>query len=344
MRERIRYFDVLRIICFAAVLYYHMIVQLYLSDYYPVEAVSPLFSNANMGLGSLAVGIFFMLSGAGLMTSTKDSINLKSFYVKRLARLLVPFYVVVAGFLAYLGLIAHDLGSVFTPGVPKWRIIFNLLGMDTWLNSCGIATYNTTIGEWFLGCLIVLYILFPLFRFLLLKNKWIFLGVSTLIYVLSALFYPFKLSMDLCIIFKAYEFILGMYLGLFWKKISPKVLFITVPVMLFNAFFPFHVQMPYVFNITALSLSIFMTVSLLEPKLQKIGGKTLALISGLTYPIFLTHHQVIYRMTPGMRPYLSTPVTFVVMYLLELVVIIILAVIVNFISSRLLKLLSSLGN
>ncbi|MCQ2516676.1 MAG: acyltransferase family protein [Saccharofermentans sp.] len=343
MRDRIKYFDVLRIACFAAVLFYHAIIQLYLSDYYPIEVVSPLYSNANIGLGPLAVGIFFMLSGAGLMISTHDKLEIKSFYIKRLLRLLIPFYVTCILYIAYCGLIAHDLDKIFRPDIPKWRIIFNFLGMDEWISAHGITTFDTTIGEWFLGCLIVLYVLFPIFRFLLLKNKWMFLGITTLAYILLAIFYPFSISPDLSIIFKGYEFILGMYLGLFWDKIPTKILYATIPLLIIGTFLPVSIPIPYVFKITILALSVFISISFLEPHMKKIGGKTLTLISGLTYPIFLTHHQVIYRMTPGLRPYMSSPFTFVIMFVLELIVIVILALIVNFISSKLFKLLSSLN-
>ena len=167
--KRIKYFDLLRIVCFSFIIFYHMMVQLQINGIYPSEKVSPYFSNANMHIATLAVAVFFMLSGAGLAYTTKENFELKKFYQKRFIRLLIPFYIVIVIYAIVLAIIDPYFKVNHLVGVPKWRIIFTVLGIDEWVSMHNIATFSLGIGEWFLGALIILYVLFPVFRFLMLK-------------------------------------------------------------------------------------------------------------------------------------------------------------------------------
>ena len=47
-------------------------------------------------------------------------------------------------------------------GIPKWKLVFSVLGLDGYLLPLGANFYK--IGEWFLGCLLLIYLLFPLLR------------------------------------------------------------------------------------------------------------------------------------------------------------------------------------
>ena len=61
MKQRIRYFDLLRVVSFLSIIYYHMIVQMHLDGYWDVYFVVPLFANKNMHVATLAVAVFLLL-------------------------------------------------------------------------------------------------------------------------------------------------------------------------------------------------------------------------------------------------------------------------------------------
>lgn len=334
--NRIKYFDLLRIFSFATVIYCHMLMQLNLSGIWPASLTYPMMANDNMHIGMVVVGIFFMLSGASLMLSTNNKFEVKNFYKKRLFHLLIPFYVVEVLIFLYRTFIAHDIGLTFNSSVPAWRFIFTIFGMDEWVISLGLRTYTMGIGEWFLGCLVVLYILFPLFRFFMKKNRFAFMGVMTVIYVLLVIFYPFKTEVHLSIFFKGYEFIIGMFLMTF-KKFDWKCLLVAIPVILAFIFCPFVIPVKKAFEITILCTSVFIAVSFIEPYLTRFSWKKVTLISNFTYPVYLVHHQVIYIMTPVLKPYVGSRKSIILMFALEMLVIIAIALFVDFASKKITK-------
>ncbi|MBP5224783.1 MAG: acyltransferase family protein, partial [Lachnospiraceae bacterium] len=123
--------------------------------------VLPRFFTDESGLAchpvAVAVSLFFMVSGASLMLSARDESAL-SFWKRHFKALLLPFYIVfVLGFLGTL---------LFFPeryaGVSAWTIVLSAIGMDGYLLEV-IPNFYVT-GEWFLGCLILLYLCFPLLK------------------------------------------------------------------------------------------------------------------------------------------------------------------------------------
>ena len=187
--KRIRYFDLLRCVSFCFIIFYHMVIQLHLSEICSLESITSLFSNSNMHIATLGVAVFFMLSGASLVYTTKNDFDLKKYYKKRCLRILIPFYLTYFVYLLAKIVVHHSLQGIFPEKIPTWRAFFTILGMDGWVSMHGIATFSLGIGEWFLGCLIVLYLVFPLLRSLMEKNAKLFFVCATCIYVLTAFFY-----------------------------------------------------------------------------------------------------------------------------------------------------------
>ena len=336
--NRVKYYDLLRIGCFSIVIICHLLMQLFLDGIWPKEMVMPLYTYTNINIGAVAVGIFFMLSGAGLMLSTKKDFKVFAFYKKRLVRLLIPFYVTYILVLLYRLIVLKDLYTTYSEGVGGWRIIFTFFGMDEWLLSQGVRTYSLGIGEWFLGCLIILYLLFPLFKFLLERYRWVFMAILTVGYILLAIFYPFETPEHMSIFFKGYEFILGMFIATA-KKIDKKWLIITIPTLLVLMFWPTVIPISNAFKITIMCVIVFVSLSFIEPLLtDKKWTKVLA-ISNFTYPVFLIHHQVIYKMTPVLKPYVGSRTSILLMFLAEIAVIIILAFLIDILSKQLDKLI-----
>ena len=124
--KRIRYFDLLRVICFSIVVFYHMMIQLYFNGMFAMDAIEPFFVTANINTGVVAVTLFFMLSGASLVISTKDSVDWKQFYIKRFIRLLFPFYFVNICWFIVRAIRAKSIFALIE-GIAPWKILLGVL-------------------------------------------------------------------------------------------------------------------------------------------------------------------------------------------------------------------------
>ena len=210
-KSRCSCLDYLRFLSFGCIIFYHMVVQLWMDGIRDGMEVLPYFSNANIHIATLGVNLFFMISGAGLMLSGRKSFSLSAYYKKRFTRILVPFYVV--WFLYFLVKLIFDR-PVFPSGIPAWRIVFTVLGMDEYWRMAGIETFSLGIGEWFLGCIILMFLIFPLLRKIMLAHPWIVLGAATVYYILMVWYYPFtEIPVHQNFLVKIYTFLIGMFLG-----------------------------------------------------------------------------------------------------------------------------------
>ena len=328
--RRIRYFDVLRVVCFCFIIFYHMIVILQTNAILTSPYVTGLYSNANLHIATLAVAVFFMLSGASLMVSGKKEkeFDIKKFYKKRLLRLLVPFYLTYAIFFAAVKVVGFHM---FEPDTPKWRFLFTLFGIDGWMSIYGIDTFYLSIGEWFLGCIIVLYLLFPLLRWLLIKYKVPFLIAATVVYFIVSLTYDQNSLVPVheSIVIKGYEFILGMVLGTDWEKINRKWAGITIPLLLVFLLCPVEIPLNPAVKITVIALAFFMTFSFLEPFFKGKNLKVINTFSSYSYDVFLVHHFIMSGFAQVFASYAVTPLRIAVLCLAELAVIVVFAVFIH---------------
>jgi len=66
----------------------------------------------------------------------------------------------------------------FTPfhGIPRWKLLFSLIACDGWLGFLG--PNFCVIGEWFLGCILVIYACYPIIRRLIEKRPIVVLAVQ----------------------------------------------------------------------------------------------------------------------------------------------------------------------
>ncbi len=71
----------------------------------------------------------------------------------------------------------------------------------------------------FLGCIIILYILFPVLRYFMKRWKWATITAFTLLYIYIVFDYHYTVPVHLNLFVKLYEFVLGM----FFMEISEKI-------------------------------------------------------------------------------------------------------------------------
>lgn len=337
--KKIRYYDLLRIISFCFIIFYHMMIQLQISGIYPPEKVSRFFMNDNMHIATLAVAVFFMLSGACLAYTTKDNFSIKEFYKKRFLKTLIPFYMVSLAYYVFKAISYHSLVNMYANKIPAWRIIYTLLGLDGWIDMHYIPTFTLGVGEWFLGALLILYLVFPLLRYLMTKYKVLFLCIATCIYIYVAYNYTSVVPIHMNLILKGYEFILGMYLGSYLNSVHSKWMVLSVPVVVFFFTSNTALNCNTALKITILALAFFISFSYLENILCKWKLKGLDLLSGLSYELFLVHHIVIYEITPRTSEYVTSKLSVLVLFIVQLLLMVILALLLKWISSKLIQLI-----
>lgn len=332
--------DVIRFISMAAIVYYHLIITLYLSGIRQLESVHHLYENNNIHVATVGVGLFFMISGAGLMLSTKDAehLDLKEYYRKRFFKILVPFYLVyLLWLLAFMILTGEGLSAIYTSGANPFMFIFTLLGMDAYLSSFGIATFSLGIGEWFLGALVIMYLVFPFLRWALKKNKWISLIAATVYFIIIVVIYPifpFAKTVPgfvnaLC---KIYEFFLGMFLITEIDRIKRWIcLVVSVPVIGFFLIYPNPLPINQNVMILIQNLMFFLFFVGLEGLFNKIPHviKVITFLCGFTYEFYLIHHVVIEYMTLQHIGVPFSNLDILVLFMEELLVITICTIVVK---------------
>lgn len=329
--KRYNFLDAIRIIAFAMIIFYHMVIQLALDGFCSLDAISPFYSNANIQFANIGVTLFFMISGAGLMLSSRENFNLKDYYKKRFLKILVPFYLVYIVYLIYLK-ISCDFNAVFVPGIPLWRIIFTVLGMDEYIYaSTGLLTFSIGIGEWFLGCIILMYLLFPLVRKCMLKNKHLTLLLATIIYIFTVVTYNSDIPSTINFILKFYEFILGMYLILTIEKLPKWSQGILLPIIILYICWPTTFPIFLSFSIAILGVTLFLFFRNLEdiftrtPKLIHV----IKTCCSYSFEVYLIHHVIIRKFSAILSPRIVTIWGVLFLFFLEIVAMLIGSIIVK---------------
>ena len=206
-KERIESFDFMRSVTAWIIVIYHFAC---ICNTTPQYGNFPLFyTHANGVWGeNTSVNIFFMLSGASLYynySSLKFS-SLKTYYWGRFKGLFPMFYMLWF-FLFYQKAVTG--GTLFYNGSPK-TMLLTLCGMDGYLSYRYPQNYYF-IGEWFLGALVCLYLLYPLLTWCMKRCRiltTLLLGAGTL-----ALHWPmpyFMIQRECNLIVCLFAFWLGM--------------------------------------------------------------------------------------------------------------------------------------
>lgn len=98
---------------------------------------------------------FFLLSGAALCLQWQGRFRWRPYLVGRAAAMYPAFWLGFGALFLY-GEVLHGNNAQ----IPRWRVIFSVLGLDGYLAPVTQTFYK--IGEWFLGVILLLYLLFPL--------------------------------------------------------------------------------------------------------------------------------------------------------------------------------------
>lgn len=245
-----------------------------------------------------------MVSGAALIHRYRESLSLKEFYKKRFLGLYPLFWLAyVFAFLDFF----YRVKSM--PGGPKINFLLSVIAMDGYFN--GMIPTFYMIGEWFLGAIVVMYILFPLYRIVMCKCKWILPAIFLAASIVLIYYNPFPVVPEKNPIMCSMYFVLGMLLEMLREKRDQKAVRIGMRVaaaagVIFYVVVYAVEKTGYRFNsyhvIFTLSVSLVLIVMEAAEWIRSERVRRLiTLIGKHSYAYFLLHHVFLYKYLPNFQ-------------------------------------------
>ena len=301
--------DFMRAICALGIIVYHFLGS-------SRSGIEVMHSFKNGQMGAVYVTIFFAISGFVLYHNYACPGNTGRYYLKRAKAIYPMFYLAYAYFFIDNAITSGDM---FSHGQP-WCLIFSVLGVDGYAAS-KFPVY-AFIGEWFLGALIILYVMYPLFAGLLKKSTALTAVIMVGLYIWMMLTQYFTQYAIRNIIACALSFVFGMILAKHKDIICD-----CIPAVIASAAVALilaTVKLPMIneYILTQLfGLSLFLPLLFIGNfvmKYDKYG--IIKELSVLSYPIFLLQHQIIGRVQSYQNPS-SVSGTLFVLFLTTLLII-----------------------
>ncbi|WP_418969434.1 acyltransferase family protein [Alloscardovia omnicolens] len=285
-RPRLFYLDAVRAL--AAIL----IVITHFNN--PFLVSRPVFANTPFGIyiGGLGVSLFLIISGAALMYTQgdKEKLSLGTFYSKRALTIYPMFW--IAYIVANLFHLWHS-GWQFGQ-TAWWRIIFSVFAVDGYVANMYVSTFYT-LGEWFLGFILIFYAVYPLLRVGVKKYPVPTAVIVVLLYIATILsgVTILQLPQDILFTVRLPEIIFGMYFVRYIKKVSHAVGVGSIVFLILQHWKEF---LSGPLAVTAVGIAFFlMLVWLCQLMGQppKVLEYPVNWVSKFSYAIFLTHHVII---------------------------------------------------
>lgn len=299
-KERILGFDFIRAVSALLIILYHVIRQFEIIpgwDHFPLSSLGP---NGDWGHFTV-VALFFMLSAASLLRNYPrlERKDLKRFYWKRWKSIFPAFYLV--WIVCFVSTAVKN--GVLTWGGQPYLILLSVIGEDGYAKYLGLPHDYYLIGEWFLGVIILLYLLYPLLLFLYRKVFWI---------ATVGIFAAFLLMYKETFLTYVFSFWCGFLYLRFRDSLQKRkwIGLFSLGLALFFFLFPF----PVLFAVQSTTLSgvfFFVFLDWIAPYVLRLPPLRAFILytSGLSYELFLVHHQVIFSISGYLTATIGTNFT-----------------------------------
>ena len=289
-RERIFYLDFIRVVAVISILLTHYnALYIYMWNEAALKKVVLTWKVANIYIGDFGVSLFLIISGAALMYVYEEKLELRAFYKKRFLSIYPMYW--LAWFCAFLYSFYLNRGIDRT--IPKKNIIFTLLGMDGYLSSVCPTFYE--VGDWFVGFIVIMYILFPILWYGIKKNLKLTAILIGVLYLLNLIWNPWKIPNSTVIFMRLPEIFFGMYFIKYIKKVKFPVAIVSILVLFANSII--QPQVDKNIQTTYVGITSFLLLVYVADKISACIAikKFCKIISKYSYAIFLTHHYIIYQ-------------------------------------------------
>lgn len=262
----------------------------------------PPFPNSPFGiyLGDLGVSQFLIISGAALMLTygDQDRLDLKTFYWKRFKSIYPMFWLAFIIANAYLFIVNH--GTV-AARAPKRSLILSLIGMDGYLTNAGLATFYT-LGEWFLGFIVLYYLIFPILRYGVMRRPWLTAIIVLTLYAGTLTLHPQigRMPENLLLTTRLPELVFGMYYIRYAKTVAHPV---AIVCLIFLTIQQITGLAQGDVAVTLVGIACFLTLVWISRWIDHRAVKiVVGSIAKYSYAIFLVHHQVINQVYSAVLP------------------------------------------
>lgn len=271
----------IKAICAIGIIVYHF-------SCHTLSVYKPLLAYPNGDWGHTLVTVFFIVSGFLLYNNYPKVERSKAFYYKRVKSIYVPFWIV---FLFYYLQYVYENGQLFYLGRP-WTLILSFFGVDGYL-LYRIPNYYI-VGEWFLGAIILLYLLYPLLSRLM-ERFMVALGIVLVACYLGVL------ATDMFMIdnfYNLFSCLISFYAGMVLAKVPTLLnhklsLVASMAVFLVLIIWPIPISTNVTIHATGLALFIVLVragrVILQWPPLRKVSD----FLGSISYEIFLFQHVIV---------------------------------------------------
>lgn len=295
-------FDLIRIIACFFVLLVHFNAQVCGYEngqlVYPNSIIPGIFFGGRIYLGTLGVVMFFILSGASLTMTHRPGESIFKFYIRRFLSIFPPFWI------AFLLATAFDF--LYFRGISiaaPWKFIISFAGLDGYFSSLNLIPCDYyKLGEWFLGCIILIYAIFPLIHWLMEKSPKAMCYSTAAVILLGLLCVRWKVpalktstSFLLCL----GEVMLGMlYQRFSLHQHKGKCLWISTSIFVISLIISNYISAELLNLVTGCFLFCLLMVASELIKSPSVGT-LLQSLSAQTFSVFLVHHWLIFRMIQG---------------------------------------------
>lgn len=282
MKKRIFYLDFIRAFAVVVILITHF------NNTDAKSASGCIITNTVCGLyiGDFGVTLFFIISGAALTYVYQNNLNFKTYFKKRFMNIYPMFYIVfiIATLYAFL------INGHILPYIPKKRIIFSILGIDQMMSAFGITTF-AIVGEWFLGVILLIYIVFPFILKLFERFPKTTILIIFTVVLISFILVPSKYE-SVFFVLRLPEIVFGMCFIKYIKQVNIPTVIVSLAVLAVNGFF--NVPLNNLLKVYIVGISSFLVLVYISKFLEYQPIKTIiGSISKYSYAIFLVHHFII---------------------------------------------------
>ncbi len=313
-------FDLIRIFACMTILTIHFNASVsgydYSGQFLYNNGIVPNFYFGCVYLGEIGNGLFFLLSGACLTVRSSRSqsagMNLFRFWAKRAKALYPPFWI------AFIGAsCAHLLFYKGITDAPIKTILWSAAGMDGYaMNRGWMPGGFYQVGEWYLGCILLCYLVWPLIAWLWEKlHPAAFLCGAAAVYIAVI---QISNGNDKLVTVRLCEMIAGGCFSRYllncerkWKPTAISLLAALAAICGQRYIHAFTVSF-------AVCWAIFVTLSFIVGKFPGVFSEIspfLQKAAGLTYPLFLVHHKLISMLASSFNleyfPYRYTVILFI---------------------------------
>lgn len=274
----------------------------------------------NVYMGSFGVGLFFIISGASLMYVYGDALDIRRFYKKRFWAIYPMFWIAYIAAFLFEFYVNKGLNLPY----PLSRFLLTGIGMDGYL---GVYFPNYyLLGEWFLGCLILLYLIFPILRYGV-KKYPVFTAVIALVIFAAGSFYSFHhayiMTPECWVFMRIPEMLFGMYFVEYIKKVRWPMLLgslaILISLQLTDLMLQGQVQ---ILKTVPVCIAAFLVLAFLADYIECRPLCALCRVIGkYSYGIFLSHHFIMRKLFPHFYGMTLQRSEVIILFLLTVVIV-----------------------